>query len=51
MEHYGLSKQVGEQQIAMLLRASADTSTGPTFVVLRFPNSIWRDAWDLAPWE
>ena len=53
-EHYGLSKLLGEQQIDMLLRASGstrDVSIGPTFVVLRFPNSIWRDAWHFTPWD
>ena len=49
-EHYGLSKQIGEQQIAMLTRASADAATGPTFVALRFPNSIWRQHWHKLPW-
>merc|ERR1719446_319642 len=58
-EHYGLSKLQGEQQIDMLLRAGAIGSGGgdlwadggsPSFAVLRFPNSIWRDFWHLLPW-
>jgi len=59
-EHYGLSKQVGELQIAMQLRAGAgagrmaeswEEGGSPSFVILRFPNSIWRGEWHNLPWQ
>lgn len=58
-EHYGLSKQVGEQQIEMLQRAGAvggrmlepwEEGGGPSFAIFRFPNSIWRGEWHQLPW-
>merc|ERR1740121_1810101 len=51
MEHYGLSKQIAEDQLGKLLRAGAISGRmaepwtdggGTSFVVLRFPNSVWK---------